>query len=47
MRFSQQCQRLTVNWYMVATTLEKHSALVFRTKQSVFLYYLTLKMEEL
>jgi len=36
-----------VNWYMVASTLEKHSALVFRDKQSVFLDYLTLKMEEL
>ena len=47
MRFSQQCQRPTVNWYMVASTLEKHSAPVFRAKWSIFLDYLTLKLEEL
>jgi len=47
MRLSQQCQKLTVSWYMVASILEKRSALVFRAKQSIFLDYLTLKMEEL
>jgi hypothetical protein len=45
--FSQQCQRLMLNCYMVASTLEKHSAIVFRGKQSVFSDYITMKMEEL